>query len=70
MILDDSARDLAESLNDMVDIANKCADFQAIEDVVEEMGHTCLQVASLIQEYTKLSSLSELSITDLFRWHG
>lgn len=69
MVQDESVRALAKSLNDMVDIANKCAEIQAISDVVEEMGRACLEVASLIHEYTKSSSLSETSFVCLQGYH-
>ncbi|THH13086.1 hypothetical protein EW146_g7087 [Bondarzewia mesenterica] len=55
---DDAVRVLAESLYEMLGAAKECPDLTAIsgtENVIEEIGRASLEVASVIDEYTKLS---------------
>ncbi|THH11967.1 hypothetical protein EW146_g7869, partial [Bondarzewia mesenterica] len=55
---DDAVRILAESLYEMLGAAKECPDLTAIsgtENVIEEIGRASLEVASVIDEYTKLS---------------
>ena len=55
LVQDNTVRSLAESLHKMVDIANTCRDLiiGGASNIIEEIGRACLQVASLIHEYTK-----------------
>jgi hypothetical protein len=56
LVQDDSLRDLAESLREMVGVASACPDLRNVKgtaDVVKDIGHAAMQVASLIDEYTK-----------------
>ena len=55
---DDSIRELAVSLRDMLATANMIPDLPVIPnttDVIVDIGRQSLRVASLIHEYTKLS---------------
>lgn len=57
---DDSIRDLAEGLREMLGAANVCADLKEIEDttqVTESIGKTALDIALLIEESTRYSFL-------------
>jgi ABC-type amino acid transport system permease subunit len=57
-LLDDTVRDLAESLRETLGIAKEYPDLLVVEgttNVIEEIGRTSLKIASLIHEYTKLS---------------
>jgi hypothetical protein len=61
LVQDDSLRDLAESLREMVSVASACPDLRNVEgttNVIEDIGHTSMQVASLIDEYTKSKHLA------------
>ena len=63
MVQDETIRSLAEGLREMIGAANKIRDLLVIEgttDVIEEIGRLSLQVASLIDEYTKLPFIGEL----------
>ena len=63
LVQDDAVRGLADSLREMFGIANTCRNLPIIGgtiNVIEAMGRACLQVASLIHEYTKLSLVGEL----------
>ena len=54
---DESIRDLASTLREMLGTANAIPDLPVIQNttnVIEEIGRQSLQVASLIHEYTKL----------------
>jgi hypothetical protein len=64
MLQDEAVLDLAESLREMVGVANECPDLPVISgtsNILEEIGRTALQVASLIDEYTKLPFLGGLN---------
>ncbi|KDR71040.1 hypothetical protein GALMADRAFT_802023 [Galerina marginata CBS 339.88] len=55
---DESVRELARTLREMLATANKFRNLEEIlnmPNVVEEIGHQSIQVASLIHEYAKLS---------------
>ena len=55
---DDSIRELAGTLREMLAIANMIPDLPVIPDttdVIEDISRQSLRVASLIHEYTKLS---------------
>ena len=55
---DDSIRDLAGTLREMLAIANEIPDLPVIPnttDVIVDISRQSLRVASLIHEYTKLS---------------
>lgn len=57
---DDSIRDLAESLREMLGAANVCPDLKEIDNttrVTEGIGKTALDIALLIEESTRYSSL-------------
>jgi hypothetical protein len=57
MIKDEAIRTLAEGLREMIGAANEVRNLLVIKgttDVIEEIGRLSLQVASLIDEYTKL----------------
>jgi predicted RNase H-like nuclease (RuvC/YqgF family) len=59
---DDAVRDLAESLREMVALANSCPDLLRIAqstDVIKEMGRTVVEVASVIDEYASPSFWGE-----------
>jgi len=61
LVQDDSVRDLADSLRDMVDMANARRDRVVLggaNDVTQEIGLACLQVASLIHTYSRPSLMS------------
>jgi len=65
MLQDEAVLDLAESLREMVGVANESPDLPVINgtsNVIEEIGRTALQVASLIDEYTKLPFLGGLKL--------
>ncbi|KAF9480554.1 hypothetical protein BDN70DRAFT_856548, partial [Pholiota conissans] len=56
-VVDDTIRDLAESLREMLGIATQCLDLKVIEgttNVIEEIGRTSLKITSLVHEYTRL----------------
>jgi len=64
-VQDDFVCDLANSLRDMVDMANIRRDglvLGGVNNVTQEIGRACLEVASLIHEYSKPSLLSGSSI--------
>ena len=55
---DDSIRQLADALREMLATANMVPDLPMIpntSNVIEDIGRQSLRVASLIHEYTKLS---------------
>ncbi|KAG6916635.1 hypothetical protein DXG01_006055 [Tephrocybe rancida] len=55
---DESIRELASTLREMLSTANAIPDLRVIPntpDVIEEIGRQSLEVASLIHEYTKLA---------------
>ncbi|KAF8955178.1 hypothetical protein BDZ97DRAFT_1710146 [Flammula alnicola] len=57
-IQDDSIRELADTLREMLGAANAVPDLPVIAEttnILEEIGRQSLQIASLIDEYTKLS---------------
>lgn len=57
---DDDIRDLAEGLREMLGAAKICADLKEIEEttqVTESIGKTALDIALLIEECTRYSSL-------------
>ncbi|KDR71050.1 hypothetical protein GALMADRAFT_802997 [Galerina marginata CBS 339.88] len=59
---DASIRELASTLREMLATANKFRNLAEIPDmpnVIEEIGHQLIQVASLIHEYAKLSFASD-----------
>jgi hypothetical protein len=61
LVQDDSLRDLAESLREMVSVASACPDLRNVKgaaNVIEDIGHAAMQVASLIDEYTKSKHLA------------
>jgi len=56
-IQDESIRELASTLREMLGTANAIPDLPVIQNttnVIEEISRQSLQVASLIHEYTKL----------------
>jgi hypothetical protein len=60
-IQDESIRDLASILREMLGTANMIPNLPVIQNttnVIEEISRQSLQVASLIHEYTKLSFAS------------
>jgi hypothetical protein len=60
--MDDSIRDLAESLREMLGVAKEYPDLLFIggtTNVTEEIGRTSLKVTSLIYEYTRPSFISK-----------
>lgn len=59
---DDTVRDLAESLRDMLAVSIEFQDLRMIvglADVIKDMGRATLVVVSLIDEYTKISFAGE-----------
>ena len=61
LVQDDSLRDLAESLREMVGVASACPDLRNVRgtvNVIEDIGRASMQVASLIDEYTKSQHLA------------
>ena len=61
LVQDDTMRDLAESLREMVGVASACPDLRKVKgtaNVIEDIGHASMQVASLIDEYTKYRNLA------------
>jgi len=72
MSQDDTVRNLAESLYEMIGVAACCADLSHIDgttDVVAEIGKLSLEVASLIDEYTRHSFVSKLISASCFHYH-
>ena len=62
---DDSIRELSGTLREMLAIANMIPDLPVIPDttdVIVDISRQSLRVASLIHEYTKLSSLGDLRL--------
>lgn len=58
VLSDDTVRDLAESLREVLGVAKEFPNLLLIAgttNVIEEIGRTSLKVASLIHEYTKRS---------------
>lgn len=64
-------RDLAESLREMLGAVDECPDLRNIPgttNVIDEIGHVCLDIASLIQEYTKNQYLGKcILLSELIR---
>ena len=53
----------------MVGVAKKCHDIQVIDgttNVIEEIGRVALEVASLVDEYTKISFIGKISWSRLW----
>jgi hypothetical protein len=72
MSQDDAVRDLAKSLYEMMGVAARCADLSRIDgttDVVAEIGKVSLEVASLIDEYTRHSFVGKLISASCFHYH-
>ncbi|KIK76337.1 hypothetical protein PAXRUDRAFT_835399, partial [Paxillus rubicundulus Ve08.2h10] len=67
---DDNVRGLAESLRELVGVASDCpvAEIKGTPDVIENIERLALEVASIIDEYTKsrfMSRLVEAQMTDV-----
>lgn len=59
---DEFVQKLADTLREMLGAANAASDLMEIENttnIIEEIGYQALQVASLIDEYTKLDWTSK-----------
>lgn len=62
---DDKVRDLVESLREMAGAASKFPNLQKIEvtiDIIEEIGLSMLEVATLINEYSNTSFMEKSTI--------
>ena len=62
--LDESVRDMAENLREMLGAANAFPDLLKLAsttDVIKEIGRLSLRVAPLIHEYTKAPYLGKFS---------
>ena len=62
MLQDESVRDLADSLREMVYAANECPDLSVLkgaENIIEAIGWVSLQIASFIDEYARRTFTSE-----------
>lgn len=75
---DEYIKNLAESLREMIGVAQECPDLSTIPgttNVIDDIGRTCLNVASLIQEYTTSRFLSKRDLflilsTLVYSWYS
>ena len=61
---DDAIRGLAETLREMISVANDSPDLLVIdgtENVIEAIGRASLQVSTVIDEYARLPFIGELT---------
>ena len=67
-VQDDAVRGLAESLREMVGVANKIPDLLVVDgtdNVIEAISRVLLQVASVIDEYARLPFIGVYSVGSL-----
>ncbi len=69
---DESVQNLASTLREMLGTANQASDIAEVANttnVIEEIGQQGLQVAFLIDEYTKLGWASKYSLLFYFLYY-